>query len=198
MTRNATFGALAVALLLVTSGLSGAVGSPTAGGAAEVAPVAQAQETTTQAGEATTGQEGQATTAQDGAANETAALTFEDQRLDGSSVLVDEANLSAGGFVVVFAQNGTVLGNTSYLEPGAHENLSVSLDAPIGTSQVLVASPHLDTDGDAALDFNATRAAEVGAANATDRPYLLDGGLPVSEVAYVTVGNDTRRRTTTA
>lgn len=184
MTRNATLGALAVALLVVTSGLSGAVGSPTASGAADTSPVAQAQETTTAQGNET--------------ANETAALTFGDQSLDDSSVLVEEANLSAGGFVVVFAQNGTVLGNTSYLEPGAHENLTVSLDVPIGTSQVLVASPHLDTDDNETLDFNATRAAEVGVANATDRPYLLDGGLPVSEVAYVTVGNDTRRRTTTA
>lgn len=198
MTRNATLGALAVALLVVASGLSVGVGaSPTADGTADASPVAHAQDTTTQADQTTT-QEGQATTtAQAGGANETASITFEDQNSNGSAVVVQRADLSAGGFVVVYAQNGTVLGNTSYLEPGTHENLTVSLDPAIGTSQVLVASPHFDTNDNETFDFNATQAAEVGAANATDGPYLQAGGLPVTAVSFVTVGNDTARRTTT-
>jgi hypothetical protein len=189
MTRNATLGAVAVALLVVASGLTVAVGaSPTAVGtdedvAADASPVPQAQETTTTQGNET---------------NATAELTFGDQNTNGSSVVVEQANLSAGGFVVVFAQNGTALGNSSYLEPGAHENVSVSLDVPVTTAQVLIGAPHLDTNDNRTFDFNATQAAEVGPANATDRPYLMASGLPVTEVAFVTVGNETRRRTTTA
>ncbi|NEU58137.1 hypothetical protein [Halorussus sp. MSC15.2] len=184
MTRNATFGALVFTLLLVTTGLSGAVGAvPAAGTAPDASPAPLAQETTTQGNQT---------------ANESASVTFEDQRSNGSAVTVAEVNLSAGGYVVVFAQNGTVLGNTTYLEPGTHENLTVSLEMPIGRSQVLIATPHLDTNENQTFDFNATQAQAVGPANATDRPYLEPTGLPVNAVAFVTVGNETRRGTTTA
>ncbi|MFC4451615.1 DUF7282 domain-containing protein [Halorussus aquaticus] len=184
MTRNATFGALVFTLLLVTTGLAGAVGGPPATGtAADASPAPLAQETTTQANQT---------------ANESATVTFEDQRSNGSAVTVAETNLSAGGYVVVFAQNGTVLGNTTYLEPGTHENLTVSLEMPIGRSQVLIATPHLDTNENQTFDFNVTQAQAEGRENATDRPYLQPTGLPVNAVAFVTVGNETRRGTTTA
>lgn len=171
--------------MLITTGLSGAVGAQPAPdrGAADASPAPLAQETTAQGNET---------------ANETANLTFTDQATNGSAVVVEEANLSAGGYVVVFAQNGTVLGNTSYLESGAHENLTVTLTTPVNRSQVVIAAAHLDTNDNRTFDFNATRAQEVGRENATDRPYLQSDGLPVSEVAFVTVGNETRRGTTTA
>jgi len=183
MTRKATFGAVVFSILLITTGLSGAVGVTSIdGGAADTPSAPLAQETTRG----------------DGAANESANLTLADQQTNGSAVVVERANLSSGGYVVVFTQNGTVLGNTSYLEPGAHENVTVTLNATIGSSQVLIATPHLDTDDDREFDFNATRAQEVGAVNATDRPYLQSNGLPVSAVAFVTVENETSRRTTAA
>jgi len=189
MTRKATFGALVFTVLLITTGLSGAVGATSAQSGAGVEPADSsaaplAQETTTQGNET---------------ANETvtANVTFTDQRTNGSAVTVDEANLTDGGYLVVFAQNGTVLGNSSYLEPGTYENVTVSLDTQINGSQVVIAAPHMDTDGDQQFGFNATRAAEVGAENATDRPYLGPNGLPVGEVAFVIAG-DAPNRTTTA
>jgi hypothetical protein len=187
MTRQATFGAVVLAVLLITTGLSGAVGATPAGsgsGPADSSAAPLAQETTTQAEET---------------ANESAnaSVTFTDQRTDGSAVVVDEANLTEGGFLVVFAQNGTALGNSSYLEPGTYENVTVSLDTQLGESQVVIAAPHRDTDDNRQFGFNATRAAEVGAENATDRPYLGPNGLPIGEVAFVTAG-DAPRRTTTA
>jgi len=189
MTRKATFGALVFTVLLITTGLSGAVGATPAQNGAGVGPADSsaaplAQETTTQGNET---------------ANETvtANVTFTDQRTNGSAVTVDEANLTDGGYLVVFAQNGTVLGNSSYLEPGTYENVTVSLDTQINGSQVVIAAPHMDTDGDQQFGFNATRAAEVGAENATDRPYLGPNGLPVGEVAFVIAG-DAPSRTTTA
>lgn len=129
--------------------------------------------------------------------NATASITFEDQPYNGSAVVVNQTNLSAGGFVVIFAQNGSVIGNSSYLEPGAHENVTVELNASLDTSQVLVAVAHMDTNDNQTFDFNATRAEQVGPANATDGPYI-EMGVPVSDVAFVTVGNETTRRTTTA
>jgi hypothetical protein len=187
MTRNATLGAVVFAVLLITTGLSGAVGAAPAGSSASssaASPAPVAQETTTTQGNET--------------ANESAAVTFQDQSLEDSSLVVSEANLSAGGYVVVFAQNGTVLGNTSYLEPGTHENLTVNLTTPLSRSQVVIAAPHLDTNDNQTFDFNATQAQQAGAENATDRPYLQANGLPVSSVAFVTAGNESRRGTTTA
>jgi hypothetical protein len=186
MIRNATLGAVVFAVLLITTGLSGAVGAAPAGSASSASPAPVAQETTTTQGNET--------------ANESANVTFDDQSLEDSSLVVSEANLSAGGYVVIFAQNGTVLGNTSYLEPGMHENLTVNLTTSLSRSQVLIAAPHLDTNDNQTFDFNATQAQQAGAENATDRPYLQANGLPVSSVAFVTVGETTRRgnQTTTA
>lgn len=182
MTRNATFGALVFALLMVTTGLAGVVAAaPTSGTASSSSAAPLAQETTTQANET---------------ANVTASITVEDQNTNGSVLVVNQTNLSEGGFVVVFAQNGTILGNSTYLEPGAHENVTVNFNTSIATSQVLVAVPHKDTNDNQLFEFNATRAQEVGPANATDGPYL-ERGIPVSTVVFVTVGNDTARRQTT-
>jgi len=189
MTRKATFGALVFTVLLITTGLSGTAGatpvqSGTEAGVADSSAAPLAQETTTQGNET----------------NETAnaSVTFTDQRTNGSAVTVDEANLSDGGYLAVFAQNGSLLGNSSYLEPGTYENVTVPLDTQINGSQVVIAAPHLDTDGDQQFGFNATRAAEVGAENATDRPYLGPNGLPVGEVAFVITGDETGRTTTAA
>lgn len=182
MTRNATFGALVLALLMVTTGLAGVViAAPTSGTANSSSAAPLVQETTTQENET---------------ANATASITAEDQNTNGSVLVVNQTNLSEGGFVVVFAQNGSVLGNSSYLEPGSHENVTVNFNTSIASSQVLVAVPHKDTNDNQTFEFNATRAQEVGPENATDGPYL-DQGVPVSTVVFVTVGNDTARRQTT-
>ncbi|WP_276302409.1 DUF7282 domain-containing protein [Halorussus lipolyticus] len=182
MTRNATLGAIVFAVLLVTTGLSGAVGPSPAGSSGSASPAPLAQETTTQGNET---------------ANESASVTFNDQSLEDSSVVVSEANLSEGGYVVVFAQNGTALGNSSYLEPGSYENLTVNLTTSLSRSQVLIATPHLDTNDNRTFDFNATQAMEAGRENATDRPYLQATGLPVNSVAFVTVGDSAGRNETT-
>lgn len=174
MTSHAKISALVVAVLLVTSGLSAV-----AGGAPAPANEMQANQTTAQS---------------------SATVTFSDQPSNGSAVVVNATNVSEGGFVAIFAQNGTLLGNSSYLESGDHENVTVSLNTSIGRSQVLVAVPHQDTNDNQQFDFNATaaRQAATTAQNAsnvsvTDGPYT-SGRLPVSAVAFVTVSGDDRRR----
>ncbi|WP_162224615.1 DUF7282 domain-containing protein [Halorussus amylolyticus] len=174
-TRNARLGAVVVALIVAAPDAGpDFVGPPTA--------------------DTTLAQETPANDSTDG----DAAVTFEDQSSNGSAVVVNATNLSEGGFVAVFAQNGTLLGNSTYLEPGEHEDLTVELEPGIDRSQVLVAVPHVDTDDDEVFDFNVTEAeaaattaqeGNVSDVDLTDRPYVADG-LPVSAVAFVTVEGD--------
>lgn len=183
MTRKAILGAVVVALFLITSGLSGVGGAAItdANEAADASSAPLAQETTTTEANETE--------------NETASVTFEDQQSNGSAVVINETNLSDGGFVVILDDGGAMIGNSSYLEPGVHENLTVELNTTINRTQVLVAVPHLDTNGNETFDYNATLAAEIGAENATDRPYLEEGAT-LGSTAYVTVGNESSQRTT--
>ena len=186
MTRNATFCALAFALLTVTSAFAGVgAATPTSVPASDVSPAPLAQETTTgnQSGNAT-------------------SVTFGDQTSNGSAVVVDRASLPQGGFLVIFAQDGSVLGNSSYLRSGTSENVTVQLNETLNRSQVLVAVPHQDTNDNQQFDFNATKARQIARSTTTpnasnvsveDIPYT-QGGMPISSVAFVTVsggGNQT-------
>ena len=193
MTRKAILGAVVVALFLMTSGLSGVVGAATtdAGEAVDASSSSLAQGTNAMQDENET-----TTTGANETENETASITFEDQQSNGSAVVINRTNLSAGGFIVILDDGGAIIGNSSYLEPGVHQNLTVELNTTINRTQVLVAVPHLDTNGNETFDYNATRAEEIGEKNATDRPYLSDGA-PIGATAYVTVGNESSQRTTT-
>ena len=71
---------------------------------------------------------------------------------------------------------GAVLGNSTYLEPGVHENVRVRLDEPIEESQVLIAMVHQDTNDNQQYDFPEA-----------DSPYTVEG-QPVTDWANVTVG----------
>ncbi|WP_158059346.1 DUF7282 domain-containing protein [Halorussus halophilus] len=183
MTVRAKFGVILVATLLVTSGMSAVVGATAVSDTGTTSAESLSQDTQTN----------QTTEA-------SATVTFSDQPSNGSAVVVNATNVSEGGFVVIFAQNGTLLGNSTYLEPGDHENVTVTLNTSIGRSQVLVAVPHQDTNDNQRFDFNATaaRQAATTAQNAsnvsvTDGPYVR-GRLPVSAVSFVTVSGDDRRR----
>jgi|GEM_PF-5226591 len=125
-----------------------------------------------------TGNQTNATTA-----NETANVTFENQTSNGSAVVVNETYVPEGGFIAIhLVENetfGAVIGNSSYLEPGLHENVTVALDPPITESQPLIAMPHTDSNGNQTYDFPAG-----------DEPYTVNG-TPVTDQANVTVTNET-------
>lgn len=187
MTRNETFGAVAVAAFVALAGLAGVAIGLDGGGA----PLAQ--ETTT------------AGTTTNDSATGTASVAFQDQTSNGSTVVVSEANLSEGGFVVLYSQGGTVLGNSSYLDAGGSENVTVALDEPLNGSQLLVAVPHMDTNDNQTFDFNTSVAEEaattieedgrISVTNVTDGPYT-ENELPVSAVAFVTVESEGNETTT--
>jgi PGF-CTERM protein len=106
------------------------------------------------------------------------ALTFEDQDSGGSSVTVQEAQLSDGGFIAIHegSASGDVLGTTRYIDPGEEAtNLGVGLSSDVSDGTTLVAMPHLDTNSNERFDFPDA-----------DGPYTEDGS-PVTESATITV-----------
>ncbi|NHX41309.1 MULTISPECIES: BGTF surface domain-containing protein [Haloarcula] len=110
----------------------------------------------------------------------TATVSISDQESDGSEVVVDSAQLSAGGFIAVHAGNasGDVVGSSEYLEAGSHEDITITLDEPMDEDFTAVAMPHLDTNGNEAYDFPGA-----------DGPYTANGSA-VTDSANVTVGTE--------
>jgi PGF-CTERM protein len=111
-----------------------------------------------------------------------ASIAFEAQETDGESVTVRSVTLQDGGFVTVHdasLQDGAVFdsirGTSEYLEPGTHENVTVSLSAPVEESTTLVR----DTDGDESYTF-------VESEGAADGPYLGSGGAVVASAQVTT------------
>jgi hypothetical protein len=130
-----------------------------------------------------------------------ADIEFKDQESDGSTVVVDSVTLSDGGFVVVHGEGlavgetvESVVGVSSYLDPGTYENLEIELfDVPgasFGDGRLtgetnVTAMPHLDTDDDEQFDY-------VTDSGETDIPYrdlnpVGDDDPPVTSRALVIV-----------
>jgi len=114
----------------------------------------------------------------------TANVSVADQPTDGSALVVESANLTAGGFLAVHeaSPNGTedVLGNSTHLAPGEHENVSVALEPPLSSDATVNVTAHRDTNANATFDF-------VGSLGAEDVPYANVTGDPVSTAAALTV-----------
>lgn len=144
-----------------------------------------------------------ASTAQDNETeNETATVTFENQTSNGSAVVVNNTTLPEGGFVAIHAaalvdenatdnmtadesetvtnmseeyEPGDVLGNSTYLASGDHENVTVEFNESLEESQVLIAMPHQDTNDNQTYEFPEA-----------DGPYTSDGE-PVIDDALITL-----------
>jgi PGF-CTERM protein len=110
-----------------------------------------------------------------------ASVSFAAQTSGGSTVVVENVTLPEGGFVTIHDASvaegnvlGSVVGSSSYLDAGTHENVTVHLDEPLRESGALVAMPHFDTDGDRVYDFVADN-------GETDGPYTANGSAVVSQ-----------------
>jgi PGF-CTERM protein/surface glycoprotein (TIGR04207 family) len=116
----------------------------------------------------------------------TASVTFNDQsvssEVDTQGVSVASVTMSDGGYVVIHAEDGSVIGASSYLEAGTHEDVRIALDENIDEDAELIAMPHLDTDGDNVYEFEG---------GSLDAPYTDDEGNPVTDSAAVSVVVDT-------
>ena len=147
--------------------------------------------------------------------SETASVTFDIQTSNGTAVVANSAVLPEGGFVAVYVVNessqatdenvtkieqvtnatiGDRLGNSTYLEAGSHENVTVVLDQTPTGNQTLIAIAVRDANENQQFDAPAvdtaemeTPAAETPAmetAMETDRFYLVDDRL-VADSALV-------------
>jgi len=123
-------------------------------------------------------------------AEATASVSISDQSSDGSTVTVDSATLSQGGFVTIHDGTlldgeviGSVRGTSDYLGAGSHEDVEVSLDDPYGSDGTAVAMAHFDSNDNEGYDFVDTEGGE-------DGPYVTDGGDPVLDNAALTVEMD--------
>ena len=113
---------------------------------------------------------------------DTATVSISDQESDGSEVVVDSAQLSSGGFIVIHDGSlldgdveGSVIGNSEYLEPGTYNDVTVTLDEPMDENFTAIAMPHQDTNDNEAYDFPGD-----------DGPYTSNGSA-VTDSANVTV-----------
>jgi len=132
-----------------------------------------------------------------------ASVTFEDQTSDGTTVVVESVEMSEGGFVAIHNDTllegdavGSVVGVSDYLEPGPHENVTVTLFDVEGANvdesdltETLIAMPHEDTD-----DSNQEVYDFVSTDGDADGPYLEDGEA-VTDSATVTVETEDETET---
>lgn len=117
----------------------------------------------------------------------TGSLTLSAQSGDGSSVTVDEVELSDGGFVSVHtgSPNGPIVGSSSYLDSGTHSDVEISLDESVEESTTLYVTAHSDTNANEQFDFPTA-----------DDPIEMNGSL-VSANAEYSVESGTGGETTT-
>lgn len=120
------------------------------------------------------------TTTTDEQANETATVTFDDQQVDGESVTIASATLPDGGFAVVYDSAVEPIGHTEYLEPGDHENVTVSLNGSVEGSEVLMVTLYRNNGTQA---YNASEDSEA---------YKDANDVDVSDVAQVSAEDYTR------
>jgi flagellar protein FlaJ len=92
-----------------------------------------------------------------------ASVTFTDQTAYDDEVFVEDASVSDGGFVVIKAGgvNGTVVGHSDYLAPGAHSRIRIELDGR--QRGELYAVTYLDTNDNEEFDYTGN--------GTVDRPY---------------------------
>jgi len=110
--------------------------------------------------------------------SDAASVTFENQTTGGDEVVVDSVTLPEGGYVTIHGPSladgdtlGSVAGTSQYLEPGTHDNVTVTLTDPVSEGSY-TAMAHRETDGDRTYEFVASNAS-------VDGPYTADGGAVV-------------------
>jgi flagellar protein FlaJ len=100
----------------------------------------------------------------------------------GDTITIDSASLSDGGYVVAYdgGANGTVLGRSSHLPPGTHEDVAIDLDQPVTRDRTVVLVAHRETTGDRTFDYPGPPYVPVAAQ--PDRPYAAFSGDGTDEV----------------
>ena len=119
-----------------------------------------------------------------------AHVSISDQTAEnGETLTVDSVTLQNGGFVTIHdatladgAVFDSVRGTSSYLGPGTHTDVEITLTTPLEESGSVFAMAHYDTDGDETYTF-------VESEGAADGPYVANGA-PLMGSAAIEVPSD--------
>ncbi|WP_410765372.1 BGTF surface domain-containing protein [Haloferax sp. DFSO60] len=108
----------------------------------------------------------------------TANLKFVDQETNGSYATLDQVNVSVGGFVRIETADEELLGTSDYLEPGSHENVVVTFDRRLLTSNEALAVVYMDKERDQNFSM------------ADDPPYRTNGTIDLDSTNGSIVADD--------
>lgn len=107
--------------------------------------------------------------------NQTADVTIENQTSNGTAVMANSTTLPEGGFLVAYNTTMSMpLGNSSFIESGSQENVSITFNQTLTQNETLVVFAFQDTNANQQFDLG------------TDEVYLISGE-PVVDTAIVNV-----------
>ena len=111
-----------------------------------------------------------------------AAITFTDQRIEGSSVVIDSVTLPATGFIVlredIAGSPGALVGLSEVIGPGRIDQVPVAFFVPLDEDAVIHAAVHIDIDRDRTFLYEPED-------SFVDVPATRDDGTAASEAASV-------------
>ena len=117
-----------------------------------------------------------------------AAITFDAQAGDGTTITVASVDMPAAGFIAVHSDGGgspgPVIGTSALLSPGATTDVEITLDSPLTDDTDLYPMVHIDTNVNGVYEF--------GEIDGVDGPGLTAGGdvAVVSATVMVDGGGD--------
>lgn len=125
-------------------------------GGSDAADTTAAPETTVPA-TATTAAEETTSTAAPGPPTSPAEVVFEDQESDGSEIVVASVTLPSPGFIAVHGNDGgapgPVVGHSDLLPAGTSTDVTVTLDTPLESTDLLFPMAHIDVNENGEYEF---------------------------------------------
>ena len=86
-----------------------------------------------------------------------AEITFEAQDSDGTTITVASITLPSPGYIAVHGNldggPGPVVGHSDLLPAGTSTNVVVTLDEPLGATDMLFPMAHIDVNGNGEYEF---------------------------------------------
>lgn len=154
-------------------------------GGSDGADTTSAPETTVPAA-ATTAAEETTSTAAPGPPTSPAEVVFEDQESDGSEIVVATVTLPSPGFIAVHGNDGgapgPVVGHSDLLPAGTSTDVTVTLDAPLESTDLLFPMAHIDVNGNGEYEFFPPDETTDGPASTADGEVAVVGAeVSVSE-----------------
>ncbi|WP_435151976.1 DUF7282 domain-containing protein [Haladaptatus sp. DFWS20] len=115
-----------------------------------------------------------------------ASITFDKQSSDGESVTVQEVTLKEKGYIVIYNQDGNVVGQSEHLEAGTHEDVDVMLNQKYCEDTKLKAVLYADSNGDDDSDWSDGDSDSGDDSDDSDMP-AINGDKVVSDWACICI-----------